>query len=567
MVVVVIIMIIFIIVFIITIASFMMMHLNEYSMAQSVYTFHGDSKNWVDHLRKAKKDYQTIRSDYSLRNSACTDISATDQPSKPILIPDKRFSSNDSPQDRATQESSQTHHPKRKPSSSTDLLADDHSICKSSASFPLASQISQLSVPISSTSISRSNSEHHKVNPDAVSSSQAHVTSVDRRGTSSDRLRRKFKLRQLSGGSLNESSDEYDLVAANVEVRPTPPKTTILELCSSTPYLPVDVKSMENTYVGDSNVSISTLVTPSIQVRRPSCQHRKSISEPLKHFLTEAKSLSASGSSEYMDSPDGEYKQWLDNNVVADKNSIKCLSSSMHDLNSIPPTIINSNLSGSTSRLYDKIKTDSVDTISLDDRSIDPSGDSNLSNTPRGTQLQLNNSTEKQQPTANTNNATCNVKDDEGIAIEIDNTNLEDDPIDAGDGPATSKKESTSSVEEFHLCCLPEDYFCIPSSNSSVIGSNSDQQPLSPTWKKHRHHQLLSVTEVSTQTPIEFLISGYFSIVTPIDIDYNQRSTTHSRSLPDIFDVLAVNYLKNGNTDLYKCPTNALLNSRVLQAK
>lgn len=35
-------------------ASFMVLYLNEYSMAQAVYTLHGDSKVWVAHLTKAQ---------------------------------------------------------------------------------------------------------------------------------------------------------------------------------------------------------------------------------------------------------------------------------------------------------------------------------------------------------------------------------------------------------------------------------------------------------------------------------------------------------------------------------
>jgi len=35
-------------------ASFMLLYLNEYQMAQAVYTFHGDSKLWLESITKAQ---------------------------------------------------------------------------------------------------------------------------------------------------------------------------------------------------------------------------------------------------------------------------------------------------------------------------------------------------------------------------------------------------------------------------------------------------------------------------------------------------------------------------------
>ena len=35
-------------------ASFMLLYVNEYHMAQAVYTFHGDSKLWLDNITKAQ---------------------------------------------------------------------------------------------------------------------------------------------------------------------------------------------------------------------------------------------------------------------------------------------------------------------------------------------------------------------------------------------------------------------------------------------------------------------------------------------------------------------------------
>jgi len=35
-------------------ASFMLLYLNEYHVAQAVYTLHGDSKMWLDGIAKAQ---------------------------------------------------------------------------------------------------------------------------------------------------------------------------------------------------------------------------------------------------------------------------------------------------------------------------------------------------------------------------------------------------------------------------------------------------------------------------------------------------------------------------------
>jgi len=35
-------------------ASFMLLYLNEYHVAQAVYTLHGDSKLWLDNITKAQ---------------------------------------------------------------------------------------------------------------------------------------------------------------------------------------------------------------------------------------------------------------------------------------------------------------------------------------------------------------------------------------------------------------------------------------------------------------------------------------------------------------------------------
>jgi len=35
-------------------ASFMLLYLNEYHVAQAVYTLHGDSKLWLDGITKAQ---------------------------------------------------------------------------------------------------------------------------------------------------------------------------------------------------------------------------------------------------------------------------------------------------------------------------------------------------------------------------------------------------------------------------------------------------------------------------------------------------------------------------------
>jgi len=35
-------------------ASFMLLYLNEYQMAQAVYTFHGDSRLWLESITKAQ---------------------------------------------------------------------------------------------------------------------------------------------------------------------------------------------------------------------------------------------------------------------------------------------------------------------------------------------------------------------------------------------------------------------------------------------------------------------------------------------------------------------------------
>jgi len=35
-------------------ASFMLLYVNEYQMAQAVYTFHGDSKLWLDNITRAQ---------------------------------------------------------------------------------------------------------------------------------------------------------------------------------------------------------------------------------------------------------------------------------------------------------------------------------------------------------------------------------------------------------------------------------------------------------------------------------------------------------------------------------
>jgi len=36
------------------VASFMLLYLNEYHVAQAVYTLHGDSKLWLDNIAKAQ---------------------------------------------------------------------------------------------------------------------------------------------------------------------------------------------------------------------------------------------------------------------------------------------------------------------------------------------------------------------------------------------------------------------------------------------------------------------------------------------------------------------------------
>ena len=36
------------------VASFMLLYLNEYHVAQAVYTLHGDSKLWLDNIVKAQ---------------------------------------------------------------------------------------------------------------------------------------------------------------------------------------------------------------------------------------------------------------------------------------------------------------------------------------------------------------------------------------------------------------------------------------------------------------------------------------------------------------------------------
>jgi len=36
------------------VASFMLLYLNEYHVAQAVYTLHGDSKLWLDTIAKAQ---------------------------------------------------------------------------------------------------------------------------------------------------------------------------------------------------------------------------------------------------------------------------------------------------------------------------------------------------------------------------------------------------------------------------------------------------------------------------------------------------------------------------------
>lgn len=35
-------------------ASFLLLWLNEYHVASSVYTFHGETKNWMDQIKKAQ---------------------------------------------------------------------------------------------------------------------------------------------------------------------------------------------------------------------------------------------------------------------------------------------------------------------------------------------------------------------------------------------------------------------------------------------------------------------------------------------------------------------------------
>ena len=41
------------------VASFMLLYLNEYHVAQAVYTLHGDSKLWLDNIAKAQVTYET----------------------------------------------------------------------------------------------------------------------------------------------------------------------------------------------------------------------------------------------------------------------------------------------------------------------------------------------------------------------------------------------------------------------------------------------------------------------------------------------------------------------------
>jgi len=40
------------------VASFMLLYLNEYHVAQAVYTLHGDSKLWLDNIAKAQVYHQ-----------------------------------------------------------------------------------------------------------------------------------------------------------------------------------------------------------------------------------------------------------------------------------------------------------------------------------------------------------------------------------------------------------------------------------------------------------------------------------------------------------------------------
>ena len=131
-------------------------------------------------------------------------------------------------------------------------------------------------------------------------------------------------------------------------------------------------------------------------------------------------------------------------------------------------------------------------------------------------------------------------KSTEGSSEETDSELLQSCEDESNSELADNKTRKTSTSEasesnreldeEFHMCYLPEEYSGLPSPPRSTTNEF-------PPWSKAPHrHKTLVFLEASTQTPLEFLIAGYFDVTSCPDFRSQCTYRSASRSLPNIFD-------------------------------
>lgn len=95
---------------------------------------------------------------------------------------------------------------------------------------------------------------------------------------------------------------------------------------------------------------------------------------------------------------------------------------------------------------------------------------------------------------------------------------------------STSEASESNRDEEFHMCYLPEEYSSLPSPPRSTTNEF-------PPWSKvPLRHKTVVFLEASTQTPLEFLIAGYFDVTSSPDFRSQCTYRSASRSLPNIFE-------------------------------
>lgn len=518
------------------VASFMVLYLNEYGMAQAVYTLHGDSKVWVAHLTKAQRDFQERRHNFESQKSRDHDRGGSCDAG--LLL-------------RESQD------PYRFPRD-TDLDG------------PSAIQYrSQLSVP-------------------SLFGSEASGEVFDRK-ISSERIKRKVLNNSISekgqdslddtakeGGSTNRlSSSSYDLHNTQENSTATAIRS---KMSSKRPSI-----SHHRRHSSDPIRDLESLTTALLSSSFPGASEGDA-TDPVKlnwnlgesHTETDADTPSSGKNSDSsnLNLESGGSKTSLNVNplkpisseveiVVPDKSSSEPDFASKFQTYSeeiigplegatIPmltlrqPSICNA-LAPTTSK-----ESNSTATLACQDTEPNASRSQALS---KGDQRDgeaalvnttpVESSTEKSDDTISEVEAIPGTKDSlmtpkstEGSSEETDSEPLQscEDEFNPDLVDNKTRKTSTSEAsesnrdEEFHMCYLPEEYSSLPSPPRSTTNEF-------PPWSKAPlQRKTVVFLEASTQTPLEFLIAGYFDLTSSPDLRSQCTYRSASRSLPNIFE-------------------------------